>query len=150
MRYRKHMGMSCTICDADRVVQDHCLMKHFFFLFLDFRFANTVKNQTRILLSADDAERSVTEAVWLCKKKGEFVAETEIEQEIGIIEAQTVKETIRHHRKYRIILKCMKKKKKKKRERRKRRKEKKRKNNSIQWCPPPACEQINQGQAASL
>lgn len=135
------MGMSCTVCDADRVVQDHCLMKLFFFLFLDFRFANRVKNQTRILLSADDAGRRVIEAVWLCRK-GEVVAEIETEQEIGIIEAQTVKETITHHRKYRIILKG----KKKKKGEEERRKE----NNSIQWCPPWVCEQINQGQVASL
>ena len=39
----------------------------FFSFFLDFRFTNTVKNQTRVLLSAD-AGRHIIEAVWLCSK----------------------------------------------------------------------------------
>ena len=43
------------------------------------------------------------------KIKERLSQKREIEQEIGIIEAQTVKETIRHHRKYRIILKSKKK-----------------------------------------
>ena len=64
------------------------------------------------------------------------------EQEIGIIEAQTVKETIRHHRKYRMILKRDKK--------NKGEEERRKENNSIQWCPPSVGEQINQGQVASL